>query len=89
MGSLGVLGMVENFGQLVHNNMRDTDHNPADISKINGEALRNHAKNAKPGEIRIEVKRGTCFNCPITCKRETRLIDGKGNLIETRRRAGI
>jgi len=82
MGSLGVLGMVENFGQLVHNNMRDTDHIPADISKINGEALRNHAKNAKPGATRIEVKSGTCFNCPITCKRETKLIDGKGNLIE-------
>ena len=31
MGSLGILGMVDNFGQLVHNNMRDTDHNPADI----------------------------------------------------------
>ena len=83
MGSLGVLGMVENFGQLVHNNMRDTAHNPADISRIKGEALRNHAQNAKPGETKIEVKRGTCFNCPITCKRETRLIDGEGNLIET------
>jgi aldehyde:ferredoxin oxidoreductase len=82
MGSLGILGMVDTFGQLVHNNMRDTDHDPADISRINGEALRNHAKNAKPGETRIEVKKGACFNCPITCKRETRLIDGKGNLIE-------
>ena len=82
MGSLGILGMVDAFGQLVHNNMRDTDHDPADISRINGEALRNHAKNAKPGETRIEVKKGSCFNCPITCKRETRLIDGKGNLIE-------
>ena len=82
MGSLGVLGMVDNFGQLVHNNMRDTDHRPADILKINGEALRNHAKQAKPGETRIEVRKGTCFNCPITCKRETRLVDGKGNLIE-------
>ena len=83
MGSLGILGMVDNFGQLVHNNMRDTDHNPADISMITGEALKNHAKNAKPGETRIEVKRGTCFNCPITCKRETRLTDAEGNLIET------
>jgi len=82
MGSLGILGMVDNFGQLVHNNMRDTNHNPADIQKINGEALRNHAKNAKPGETRIEVKKGACFNCPITCKRETRITDGKGNLIE-------
>jgi len=82
MGSLGVLGMVDNFGQLVHNNMRDTNHRPADILKINGEALRNHAKQAKPGETRIEVRKGTCFNCPITCKRETRLVDGKGNLIE-------
>ena len=82
MGSLGVLGMVENYGQLIHNNMRDTEHNPADISRINGEALRNHASTARPGETRIEVKRGTCFNCPITCKRETRLIDGEGNLIE-------
>ena len=82
MGSLGVLGMVENYGQLIHNNMRDTHHHPSDISKISGEALRNHAKKAKPGETRIEVKRGTCYNCPITCKRETRLIDGKGNLIE-------
>jgi aldehyde:ferredoxin oxidoreductase len=82
MGSLGILGMVDNFGQLVHNNMRDTDHHPDDIEKISGEALRNHAQNAKPGETRIEVKRGTCYNCPITCKRETRLIDGKGNLVE-------
>lgn len=82
MGSLGILGMVDNYGQLVHSNMRDTRHAPADISKISGEALRNHAKNAKPGETRIEVKKGACANCPITCKRETRLIDGRGNLIE-------
>ena len=82
MGSLGLMGMVNNFNQLIHNNMKDTRHNPSDISKIDGEALRYHAKNAAPGTTRVEVKKGSCFNCPIICKRETRLIDGDGNLIE-------
>ncbi len=83
MGSLGLLGMVNNFNQLIHNNMQDTAHNPTDISKITGEALRNHAKNAKPGEPHVKVKKGSCFNCPIVCKRETQLIDGDGNVIES------
>ncbi len=82
MGSLGLLGMVNNFDQLIHNNMRDTCHKQSDIDKIDGEALRNHAKRAKTGETRIEVKKGSCFNCPIICKRHTRLIDENGNLIE-------
>jgi aldehyde:ferredoxin oxidoreductase len=83
MGSLGILGMVDNFDQLVHNNMKDTRHAPEQIGNISGEALRNHAKAAKPGEERIEVRKGACFNCPIVCKRETRLIDREGRTIET------
>ncbi len=82
MGSLGLLGMVDNFGQLIHNNMQDTQHDPNDINKINGEALRNHARRAKPGETHIKVKKGSCFHCPIICKRETSLVDADGNVIE-------
>ena len=82
MGSLCLAGMVYNYGQLIHNNMKDTTHKPEDVSRITGEALRQHAANAKPGETKIAVKKGTCYNCPILCKRKTRLIDGDGNLID-------
>jgi len=44
MGTLGVLGMVNNYSELVHNNMRDTKHSIEDIEKISGEALRTHSK---------------------------------------------
>lgn len=82
MGSLGLLGMVNHFNQLIHNNMRDTTHHPDDIARINGEALRNHAKTTEAGKPRVTVKKGSCYNCPITCKRETQLIDGKARVIE-------
>jgi aldehyde:ferredoxin oxidoreductase len=82
MGSLCLCGMVYNYGQLIHNNMTDTTHQKEDVVKIAGEALRQHAANAKPGETKIAVKKGTCFNCPILCKRETRVIDGSGNIID-------
>lgn len=82
MGSLGLCGMVNNYGQLVHNNMHDTTHRPEDVGKITGEALRQHAANAKPGDPKIEVKKGTCFNCPIVCKRKTKVLDEQGNLID-------
>ena len=82
MGSLGLCGMVYNYGQLVHNNMQDTYHNKEDVDKITGEALRRHAVDAKPGETKVAVKKGTCFSCPILCKRKTRVIDGEGNLID-------
>ncbi len=82
MGSLGLLGMVDNFNQLIHNNMKDTCHDPADIAKINGEALRNHDRDTAPGKPRVKVKKGSCFNCPIICKRETQLVDGEGNIVE-------
>jgi aldehyde:ferredoxin oxidoreductase len=82
MGSLCLCGMVYNYGQLLHNNMQDTTHRPEDVAKITGEALRRHAANAKPGETRITVKKGTCFNCPILCKRKTQLIDGAGNMLD-------
>jgi aldehyde:ferredoxin oxidoreductase len=82
MGSLGLLGMVNNYQQLIHNNMRDTNHRIEDIGKINGEALRYHAKRAQPGEKKILVKKSSCFNCPIICKRQTTLMDADGNVIE-------
>jgi aldehyde:ferredoxin oxidoreductase len=82
MGSLCLCGMVYNYGQLIHNNMQDTFHKREDVEKITGEALRQHAANAKPGETKVEVKKGTCFNCPILCKRKTRLIDGSGVLLD-------
>jgi len=83
MGSLGVMGMVNNFHQLIHNNMRDTAHRKEDVEKIDGEALRNHFRNAKPGEKKILVKKGACFNCPIACKRNTVLLDENNRVIDT------
>ena len=82
MGSLGILGMVNNYNQLIHNNMKDTYHRIEDINRINGEALRNHYQNAKSGENKIKVKKGACFNCPIICKRKTTLLDENDNIIE-------
>lgn len=82
MGSLGILGMVDNYNQLIHNNMRDTCHRKEDIMKINGEALRYHYQNAKPGEKKIKVRKGACFNCPIFCKRYTTLFDEHNNILE-------
>jgi aldehyde:ferredoxin oxidoreductase len=79
MGTLGILGMVHNYSELVHNNMRDTRHREADIEKINGEALRNHAAGAASEESRIESKKGACYNCPIACTRVTRIFNKDGN----------
>ncbi len=82
MGSLGIMGMINSYKQLIRNNMKDTNHNIDDVRKIDGEALRNHSKNAKPGEKKVVVKKGVCFNCPIACKRDTAVLDENGQLIE-------
>jgi aldehyde:ferredoxin oxidoreductase len=78
MGTLGILGMVYNYHELAHNNMRDTRHRIEDIEKIGGEALRNHARTTPPGQSRIESKKGACYNCPIACMRVTQILDEKG-----------
>ena len=65
LGSLGVLGMINHFGQLIHNNMQDTSHSPEDINRITGEALRYHERNAGQKENRLKVKKGGCYNCHI------------------------
>ena len=82
MGSLGLLGMVNHYHQLIHNNMKDTIHRQEDIQKINGEALRSHFRTSKPGHKKIMVKKSACFNCPIVCKRKTTLLDENNQVIE-------
>lgn len=82
MGSLCLSGMVANYGQLLHNNMQDTTHRKEDAMQISGEALRQHAATAQPGDPKIIVKKGTCYNCPIACKRKTRVLDGAGKLVD-------
>jgi aldehyde:ferredoxin oxidoreductase len=82
MGTLGILGMVYNYNELAHNNMRDTRHRIEDIEKISGEALRNHARTTPPGQSRIESQKGACFNCPIACMRATRILDENGNRVD-------
>jgi len=82
MGTLGILGMVHNYNELIHNNMRDTNHRNEDIERINGEALRNHAAAISSGEDRVESKKGACYNCPIACTRVTGILDQKGNRID-------
>lgn len=82
MGSLGLAGMVNNFNQLIHNNMIDTKHELADICKIDGEALRKHADVADAGGDTITVKKDTCFNCSITCKRKTTVINYRGEIVD-------
>jgi aldehyde:ferredoxin oxidoreductase len=83
MGTLGILGMVHNYHELIHNNMLDTHHRDEDIERINGEALRNHAAAAPSGKHRVESKKGACFNCPIACTRVTGIFDGKGNRVDS------
>jgi aldehyde:ferredoxin oxidoreductase len=80
MGTLGILGMVDAFDELMHNNMRDTKHRPEDIDRITGEAMRNHSKTVGPGENRIDVKKGACHNCPMACTRITTIRDGEGKI---------
>jgi len=82
MGTLGLLGMVCNYDELVHNNMRDTLHRGEDIAKINGEALRNHARTDPSGQSRVESRKSACYNCPIACTRVTGIIDNKGNRMD-------
>ncbi len=82
MGTLGLLGMVNNFDQLVHNNIRNTEHNIDDIEKISGEALRNHSRIAASEKFHLEVKKKACFNCPIACTRMTKIIDKQGNTVD-------
>ncbi len=83
LGSLGLLGMVNNHGQLSHNNMQNNAHDKDNIAKVNGEALRNHKDIAAPGTPTVEVKKGTCFNCPVACKRETTVLDEKGEYVDS------
>lgn len=78
MGTLGLLGMVFNYHELAHNNMRDTYHCAEDIERISGEALRNHVKMAPSGQSRVESKKSACFNCPIACTRVTKILDNQG-----------
>lgn len=82
LGSLGLLGMVHSHDQLPHNNMRDNRHDADSISRINGEALRRYDRIAEEGQPSVTVKKGTCFNCPVACKRETKVYDGDGVLID-------
>jgi aldehyde:ferredoxin oxidoreductase len=82
MGTLGLLGMVNHFEELVHNNMQDTRHRIEDIEKISGEALRNHAEIAASEPRRIITKKGACYNCPIACTRRTRIIDEGGRVVD-------
>lgn len=82
MGTLGLLGMVDAFDELIHNNMKDTKHNLEDIEKISGEALRNHPQVVGPGEPYIEVKKGACYNCPITCTRRTRIRNSEDKIVD-------
>lgn len=82
MGTLGLLGMVGAFDELVHNNMRNTRHSPEEIDKISGEAMRMHSKIVGPAENRIDVKKGACYNCPIACTRITEIRDGSGKILD-------
>ncbi len=82
MGTLGLLGMVNNYNELVHNNMRDTKHRIENIEKISGEALRTHSRRTSSGKKRIESQKGACYNCPIACTRVTKIRDEKGNVID-------
>ncbi|MFO7866708.1 MAG: aldehyde ferredoxin oxidoreductase family protein [Candidatus Aminicenantes bacterium] len=65
MGTDGLLGMLAQHHELIHKNFSDNDHLPENLDKIKGEALASHP--------RIEVKRRSCYNCPIGCTRETRI----------------
>jgi aldehyde:ferredoxin oxidoreductase len=82
MGTLGILGMVHHYNELLHNNMRDTRHRDEDIEKINGEALRNHAAKTPLGRERVESKKSACYNCPIACTRVTGILDANGNRVD-------
>ena len=82
MGTLGILGMVNAFHELTHNNMHDTRHRIEDVERISGEALRNHKKRHQSGKKRIDSQKGACHNCPIACTRMTKIIDEQGQIVD-------
>lgn len=82
LGSLGLMGMVNNHGQLPHNNMRDTSHAESNINRISGEALRYYDEIRQDGEMGIKAEKSTCYNCPVACKRATKVYDADGNIVD-------
>jgi len=73
MGTLGLLGMLSQYDELVHCNFRDTSHVAEQIERIGGEALASHPA--------IRVRRRACFQCPIGCTRDTELVDKCGVVV--------
>ena len=58
LGTLGLLGMVDAFDELVHNNLQDTKHKHDNIAKITGEALRKHSKKHGSRKTSYRGKKG-------------------------------
>jgi len=69
MGTNGLMGMLAQYGELIHRNFKDNLHDPDDLAAINGEALASHPT--------VKVKRRSCFNCPIGCTRQTKILGRK------------
>jgi len=66
LGTNGLMGMLAQYDELVHKNFQDNCHDPENLGRINGEGLAGHTH--------IQVKRRSCFNCPIGCTRYTRIL---------------
>jgi aldehyde:ferredoxin oxidoreductase len=77
------MGMVHNHGQLPHNNMRDTSHEDKMVDRVSGEALRYYDEIKGDGDYSISAQKGTCFNCPVACKRQTTIYDEKGDVFDS------
>lgn len=69
MGTNGLMGMLAQYDELIHKNFKDNLHDPDDLAGIIGEALASHPT--------IKVKRRSCFNCPIGCTRQTKILGKK------------
>lgn len=82
LGTLGLLGMVHAFDELIRDNMRTTAHAAADIRAVSGEALRGSEAGAGAGRPFIRVRKAACHNCPIACTRATAIVDGSGRVID-------
>ncbi len=75
MGTNGLMGMLDQYDELLHRNFQDNRHDESDLAKIQGEAFLHHDT--------VKVRGGACVQCPIVCTRVTQIVDEEGNTLSS------
>jgi len=75
MGTNGLMGMLDQYDELLHKNFQDNRHDESDLARIQGEAFLHHDT--------VKVRGGACTQCPIACTRVTRIVDKEGKTVSS------